>query len=211
MSLCRVWSLFRIYKQGGAPPFGPALLLRPKVGKSLLRGSVPLRLPQTVPAESCFSINDSTLICTFIPGQKWVGVPLNQLRRKLSNYVPLKHHRWFKNLLAPVGSDIMGFQALLKADRWKSIRGELLALLATAVSVLRGQDYAVCARRDELSYYADKFKIKLLCRFVITPFSQKFSGIFAMRRSSENLQSCYFSDLAPMIKMHFCYICSAFL
>ena len=29
------------------------------------------------PAESYFSINDSTLIFTLIPGQKWVGVPLN--------------------------------------------------------------------------------------------------------------------------------------
>ena len=42
-------------------------------------------------------------------------------------------------------------------------------------------------------------------RFIVTPFSQKFLGIFARRRSSENIQSCYFSDLAPMIKMHFCY------
>ena len=82
---------------------------------------------------------------------------------------------------------------MLKADRLKFVRGVLLALLATAVSVVRNEKYAVCARRDELSYNAAKFKIKLLCRFVITPFSQKFSGIFAMRRSSENLQSCRFN------------------
>ena len=37
----------------------------------------------------------------------------------------------------------------------------LFALLATAVSVLRGQDYAVCARRDELSY--DAVKLKFSC------------------------------------------------
>ena len=81
----------------------------------------------------------------------------------------------------------------------------MLALLATAVSVVRKLPFAVCARRDELSYYAAKFKIKLLCRFVITPFSKKIPRFFSRRRSSENLQSCYFSDLAPMIKMHFCY------
>ena len=53
--------------QGGAPPCDPAsAFYRQKAErKAVLRGSVPLRLPQTVPAESCFSINGSTLIFYF--------------------------------------------------------------------------------------------------------------------------------------------------
>ena len=60
-------------------------------------------------AESCFNKTDCPLIFTLVPGQKWVGPPLNLLRRKLSNYVPLKHNRWFKGLFAPLGSDIQFF------------------------------------------------------------------------------------------------------
>ena len=42
------------------------------------------------PAESCLSVNDSTLIFTLVLGQKCVGLPLNLLRRKLSYCVSLK-------------------------------------------------------------------------------------------------------------------------
>ena len=83
--------ILTLYVQGGAPPCDPALLFRQKVGKSLLRGSVPLRLPQTSPAEGCSFINDSPLFFTLVPGQKWVGVPLNLPQRKLSYCVPLKN------------------------------------------------------------------------------------------------------------------------
>ena len=65
------------------------------------------------PAESCSFKNESTLIFTLVPGQKWVGIPLNLMRRKLSNYVPLKHCRWLKDFSSPFGSDIKGFRALL--------------------------------------------------------------------------------------------------
>ena len=41
-------------------------------------------------AEGCLFTNDSTLVFTLVPCQKWVGVPLNQLRRKLSYCVSLK-------------------------------------------------------------------------------------------------------------------------
>ena len=44
------------------------------------------------PAEGCSFINASPLFFTLVPSQKWVGIPLNQLQRKLSNYAPLKHN-----------------------------------------------------------------------------------------------------------------------
>ena len=54
----------------------------------------------------------------------------------------------------------------------------LFALLATAVSVVRGQDYAVCARRDELSYDAAKLKFSCYAASLSLLFRKKSQDFF---------------------------------
>ena len=54
----------------------------------------------------------------------------------------------------------------------------LFALLATAVSVGRGQDYAVCARRDELSYDAAKLKFSCYAASLSLLFRKKSQDFF---------------------------------
>ena len=53
-------------------------------------------------------------------------------------------HRQFKVYPLPKGS-INILPSFAESRQMKVLAWELLALLATAVSVLRGQDYAVCA------------------------------------------------------------------
>ena len=54
----------------------------------------------------------------------------------------------------------------------------LLALLATAVSVLRNEKYAVCARRDELSYDAAKLKFSCYAASLSLLFRKKSQDFF---------------------------------
>ena len=54
----------------------------------------------------------------------------------------------------------------------------MFALLATAVSVLREQNYAVCARRDELSYDAAKLKFSCYAASLSLLFRKKSRDFF---------------------------------
>ena len=55
---------------------------------------------------------------------------------------------------------------------------ELLVLLATAVSVLRKLPFAVCARRDELSYDAAKLKFSCYAASLSLLFRKKSQDFF---------------------------------